>query len=401
MTTFNTYTLRKFSRAQMNAMLVLLGIRIRGLTREEAKQKLIELAEAAANGTASVTENQMWTAYFAVRDGKAILPASETTEGGGGVGGLNIEEAAQKVAELAIASVDNHVSALMKTEVTEALAGVEEAVQKAINKARPIEVVVKSADGKTVGKKKPKGIVPTVYERVLQLAAQGINTLLVGPAGCGKTHLGSMVADGLNRRFSSISCSAGMSESQLAGWLLPTGAAGKFEYVPSPFIDMYENGGVFLLDEVDSSDPNTLTFINKALANAGFYVPQRFKSPCVQKHPHFTCIAAANTFGTGADAQYVGRNALDAATLDRFAVGTVYMDYDPAVEEALVEPAVLTWGRMIRDRIRAHKLRRIMSTRVMLDITVMVRSHKWDEEQWSKGYFAAWSVEEIRKVTTL
>jgi hypothetical protein len=52
--------------------------------------------------------------------------------------------------------------------------------------------------------------------------------------------------------------------------------------------------------------------------------------------------AAANTYGTGADALYVGRNQLDAATLDRFYV--VEMDYDRKLEAKLAPEEVVHLG---------------------------------------------------------
>ena len=116
------------------------------------------------------------------------------------------------------------------------------------------------------------------------------------------------------------------------------------------------------------------------------------------KHEDFVAIGAANTFGAGADAQYVGRNALDAATLDRFRVGMVYMDYSAPVEEALIDADVLTWGRRVRAKIKEHKLFRIMSTRVMLDLTKMKAAYEWDEDDWAEAYFADWSDEERRLV---
>jgi hypothetical protein len=50
----------------------------------------------------------------------------------------------------------------------------------------------------------------------------------------------------------------------------------------------------------------------------------------VKRHPHFVVIAACNTFGRGADRDYVGRAQQDAAATDRFA--TIVMDYDEAAE---------------------------------------------------------------------
>jgi len=245
--------------------------------------------------------------------------------------------------------------------------------------------------------KKVDGVMPAEFERIVQLASQRVPVMMVGPAGCGKTFLGEKVADALDLDFYDQSCSEGVSESIFTGWLLPVAKGGTFEYVPSPFIECYEYGGVFLLDEIDAADPNLLTFLNKAIANESFMLPQRFDEPLVQKHPDFTVLAAANTFGKGADTEYVGRNALDAATLDRFRVGTIHMDYSNEVESALVDSEVHEWALRVRTFIYANRLRRIMSTRVMLDLTRMKLNCDWGVEDWEKVYFADWTEDELHK----
>jgi len=248
----------------------------------------------------------------------------------------------------------------------------------------------------TQGKKKKvvKGILPDEFERIVQLGSQRIPIMLVGPAGCGKTFIAEKLAESLDLPFYDQSCSEGVSESTFTGWLLPVDGKGSFTYVPAPFITCYENGGVFLLDEVDASDANLMTFLNKAIANSSFMLPQRYKKPLVKKHKDFVVIAAANTFGHGADAQYVGRNALDAATLDRYRVGMVNMDYSDAVESALIDSDVLAWGRKVRGCIKVNRLRRIMSTRVMLDLTKMTENCSWTKKEWEESYFADWTSEE-------
>ena len=85
-----------------------------------------------------------------------------------------------------------------------------------------------------------------------------------------------------------------------------------------------------MLDEMDASIPEVLVILNAAIANRYFDFPAPIGY--VEAHPDFRVVAAGNTFGLGADYDYVGRNQLDAASLDRFAV--VRVDYDPKIEEA-------------------------------------------------------------------
>ena len=235
--------------------------------------------------------------------------------------------------------------------------------------------------------------------RCIRLAAARRNILLVGPAGSGKTHLACQVADALGLAFAHISCSAGMSEGQLTGRLLPVGEGGRFEYVRSDFVRCYEDGGVFLFDEIDAADSNTLLVLNSALANGQMALANRPENPVAKKHPDFVAIAAANTFGTGADRQYVGRNQLDESTLDRFRIGQVEMDYDAEVEAALCpDDDLRTRLQGYREAIRTNRLRRVVSTRFLRDAFVMKRAGDTDAEI-DAALFAGWSADEVRKVT--
>ena len=241
-----------------------------------------------------------------------------------------------------------------------------------------------------------KGYARPELESALKLAVNRMNILMVGAAGCGKTHIARQVSELLGLRFGSISCSAGMSESHLTGWLLPRNK-GNFEYTPSVFVDIYENGGVFLLDEIDAADSNTLLFINQALANGSFFVPQRFGNPEVMKHPDCVIMAAANTYGTGGSLTYSGRERLDEATLDRFRAGVIEVKYDDTLERTLVDKDVLMWGKKIREKITNTRLQRVMSTRFLIDASTLKMSGTTIEEI-QKIYFHGWREDEFKKV---
>lgn len=290
-------------------------------------------------------------------------------------------------------------SAMAIIELLKGSKGIDEdAVRKLIKSelsaVAPKELIITRPD---LTQFKTSGHVRPEFESVLRKASCGINVLLIGPAGCGKTHLAHQVADAMGRQFASVSCTAGMSESALQGWLLPS-EGGAFDYVPSDFVNIYENGGVFLFDEIDAADPNTLLFVNQALANGGFNLPQRKGNTYVKRHPDFVCIGAANTYGTGSNMVYSGRERLDESTLDRFRAGMIKLDYDNKFEMSVVDTEVYNWASKVRANIIASRLNRVMSTRFMLDATKLKMAGE-SLAEIKETYFIGWKDEEKAKVS--
>src|SRR3990172_4304231 len=198
--------------------------------------------------------------------------------------------------------------------------------------APPLTSRMEAPDGGLLGE------VPGAHEALPGLLARvagGIRSLfLAGPAGCGKTRLAADAARALGLGFSSLSCSAGATESDLLGRTVLRG--GETAWEASAFISAYESGGVFLLDEVDAGDANLMLTLNRALDDVGFSNPRSGRDHV--RHPMFTAIAAANTWGLGATSEYCGRSPLDGAFLDRFAMGRVAVDYDPDLQSPLSPP---------------------------------------------------------------
>src|SRR3989442_9928930 len=268
---------------------------------------------------------------------------------------------------------------------------------EALNQIKPeaTEIIVKVADRPPV---RLDGKVHEKFTEILDLAAQRMEILMVGPAGCGKSHLAEQIAKALGLRFGSISCSAGMSEGQITGRLIPTGDGGKFEYQRSQFVEFYEEGGVFLLDEMDAADPNVMLVINQAQANGHLPVPNRIENPQAKRHPDFVLIAAANTFGNGANRMYVGRNQLDESTLDRFRIGQVVMDYDRELEKSILADSDLLqrlWT--IRRKAADCQLRRAVSTRFMAKAATM-QAAGWNSEKIIGQLVCGWTADEKSKV---
>lgn len=195
----------------------------------------------------------------------------------------------------------------------------------------------------------------TAYlSRLLINAKLGLNTLLVGPAGCGKTIAAGQVAEALGKTFGHVCLTAGASETWLFGRQTPNG------FVEAPFSRLFREGGVFLLDELDAADPNLLLSVNTALANGHLFNP--ISGLEFSKHPEFVCIAAANTVGKGSDGVYTGRARLDGASLTRFV--KIKVDYCEEIEARVCpDDSLRSQLQAARKKLREMKSQEIISTR--------------------------------------
>ena len=249
-----------------------------------------------------------------------------------------------------------------------------------------------------------KGLVHHQFATVLRRVATGKPVMLVGPSGSGKTHLVEQVAKHLGLNYTFNSMTLGVKESDIMGKNLPD-KDGVWTFRYGPFAKTYINGGLHLLDEVDGADPNMLLICNAPLANGKLSIPSSDLPP-FDRHAESYFVAAANTYGLGATRQYAGRVALDGATLDRFQMGMVEIDFDRGIEETLVREILdpnlcsrlLTWAWGVRDRInKADKLRRLMSTRVILHAAANIVQGETLKDQ-EKTYFMTWSRDERARV---
>lgn len=189
------------------------------------------------------------------------------------------------------------------------------------------------------------------FEEVLQLVQLDEPIMLIGPAGSGKNHSIAQIAQALGLHMYYTNNAS--NEFKLTGFIDAGGT-----YRDTEFYKAFKNGGIFFLDEIDNSDPSALIAINSALANGYMAFPHE----TIDRHPNFRMVAAANTWGKGSDLQYVGRNALDGATLDRF--DNVFFDYDRKLEKALYpNDEVLEFMWSFRDSTNVTKTPHIISTR--------------------------------------
>lgn len=218
---------------------------------------------------------------------------------------------------------------------------------------------------------------------VLRRIVRRRHVYLAGPAGSGKTYLATQAAQAAGLAY--YSTGAVSSPYALLGYKDATGT-----YQTTAFRTAYEHGGLFLFDEMDASDPAALLTVNQARDRQ----PIGFPDGMVACHPNFVMIAAANTFGHGADRIYVGRNQLDGATLNGYA--QVALGYDPDLEERLtvaaVPPEHAAQARAWCARVRAIRAEaQISKARVI----VSMRAAIYGAEDLADGFTVA-EVEESR-----
>ena len=201
-----------------------------------------------------------------------------------------------------------------------------------------------------------EGVLHSKFETVLKFVQADEPVFLTGPAGSGKNVICQQVAKALGLSF--YFSNAVTQEYKLTGF---TDANGHFH--ESQFYKAFKDGGVFMLDEMDASIPEVLIILNAAIANRYFDFPAPIGY--VEAHKDFRVIAAGNTFGNGADYDYVGRNQLDAASLDRFAM--VRIDYDARIEESCAngDTDLLNFCRKFRAATQKAGIRTVVSYRAI------------------------------------
>lgn len=194
-------------------------------------------------------------------------------------------------------------------------------------------------------------------EIILKIASLNHPVMMVGPAGCGKTSIGKHVAEALKLPF--YITSTVNDTYELMGFV-----DGYGNYKTTPFREAFENGGVWVGDELDAWDAAALLVANSAIANGYATFPD--KAEPILRHENFRVITTANTYGSGADRIYVGRNELDAASTDRFA--TIDVNYDLELERSFARgnDKWLNFVWKIRKLVEDKKIRHVVSSRAII-----------------------------------
>lgn len=187
------------------------------------------------------------------------------------------------------------------------------------------------------------------FNEVKILVENGINVLLTGEKGSGKTTLAMQVAEDIGVEFFNMSMTRQTTLSHLFGFMSVNGT-----YVGTHLRKAAEFGGMMNLDEIDAADANVLLSLN-TIEN-GFLV---FPDAIVDLHKDFHLVATSNP--QDQHASYVGRNKLDAATLDRFDI--IDIDRDENLEMSMVDLDVYQHISALREVLGGMNSSKVVSMR--------------------------------------
>lgn len=214
-------------------------------------------------------------------------------------------------------------------------------------------------------------------DKLKKLIKAGMNNIwMVGPAGCGKSTIARNTAKELDIPYLCISCSIGTSATEFIGYKYPTREATKFA-------EFYAKKSLIIIDEITSLDPSVAQVINAALANNEIETT----TGTVLRHPECIIVATSNTFGNGADRQYVANNQLDASTIDRFTGAIIRINYSKKYESQF-DKEVRNYVYLLRKCIEVNSLRRIASTRM---IQAGEKMKKIGISDWKELLITNWS----------
>lgn len=167
-----------------------------------------------------------------------------------------------------------------------------------------------------------------MFDDVLMAIMEDANPYLIGPSGCGKTFMVKQIAQLLNMEFIDIGYIN--EEYDILGFQTATGA-----YSTPNFYRCYKYGIIAFCDELDNGNSRATVKLNSFLSNnldSSYNFPN---GECVKRHPNFRIIAAGNTEGNGADANYNTREKIEESVQQRFL--PVHVGYDNAVEANILK----------------------------------------------------------------
>lgn len=227
------------------------------------------------------------------------------------------------------------------------------------------------------------------HDRLMTDVKLGRTVAVRGPAGNGKSTGIKGVLESAGYTIYHLDCTDSTTVDQLVGGLepVPDGKGGiKMEFKDGVFAKAFKDAkGAIQLDEFDALDPRVTMSLQSALHRAPVGKKRMASCPdnglgSIMAVGDCPVVVSMNTWGTGATREYVGRNAIDAASLDRFdtIINTDYQCEAEMLEKMGLAPtdraSLLKEVFSLRKKTAEKGLRVLLSTRRVLNMAESVLS---------------------------
>lgn len=247
---------------------------------------------------------------------------------------------------------------------------------------------------------------PSYWDRLTLYLTSGIArpaVALVGPAGNGKTTTVEEAFNALGYDYIVIDANDRMEAADLIGAMTfqqRDGHAAEL-WRDGPVTKAFREGKAILINEFDAFDPRAAMCLQSVMQDAGKdrtgrYVTLPGNTDEDRVYPAGDCplVMTMNTYGDGPNREYVGRNALDAASKDRITViDTGYENEDKILiakgYTSTTAQDLVRWAAEMRRRIDRDGLRIILSNRTLIRMAQALEVYGWTFKETVEREFLA------------
>lgn len=208
----------------------------------------------------------------------------------------------------------------------------------------------------------PRVIAGKTEEEIFDVAMdQGINVLLEGPTGSGKTRAVISYAAKRQLPFYNVPSNDGIEPSQIFGKYVPDESnPGALVWEDGPAVTVIRNGGVLLLNEVNFIPPRISTVLFGVLDHRREVVLMDHHGEIIKAHPRLLVVADMNP-------DYAGTRMMNAAFRNRFGLQLVW-PYSDDVENKLVPwDSLRTLANQLRQQMKAGTVETPVGTNMLVE----------------------------------
>lgn len=199
---------------------------------------------------------------------------------------------------------------------------------------------------------------------------------IVGPTGNGKSSCAYESLESLERSYLVIDITEFIEPFELVGGMSYHPEHGNY-WVDGAITKAFREGLDVIINEFDAANPRAAMCLQSVFQDPGVNGKSRYvTTPGCPDHdrvfPQGNCqiVVTMNTFGSGANRHYTGRNGMDQATLDRFAYISTGYENEALILEGKgyskkIAKELEKWAVKIRAKIDQNALRLNVSPRTL------------------------------------